>query len=170
MYSGRHPAITALIAAFSATTSVLRPGISPRTSWPWRPAAARVAAMEASDGGTTGRPAGHPASEYASISAAGSAASSISLIGSAETGRRSAAPDERHLRRHHREEQHVGVERQARHVDHRVGHRLHVHGGLRRSRTVGLGHATGHALGHGGGRVADIYLATRDIVLAAVER
>ena len=31
-----------------------------------------------------------------------------------------ASPDERHLVRHHRHEQHVGIERQARHVDDRV--------------------------------------------------
>src|SRR5262249_701558 len=39
-YSGRHPAMTALIAAFSAVTSVLRPGSSPSVSSARKSAAA----------------------------------------------------------------------------------------------------------------------------------
>ena len=62
MYSGRQPAITALIAAFSALTTALRPLMAPSSSWPSSPAAASIAAMEASDGGTTGRPSVQPAS------------------------------------------------------------------------------------------------------------
>ena len=61
-YSGRQPAMTALIATLSAVTIVLRPAISPRISWPCRPAPASMAATVASVGGTTGRPSVQPAS------------------------------------------------------------------------------------------------------------
>jgi hypothetical protein len=54
--------MTALMATLSAVTTVLRPGISPRISWPFRPAPASMAATEVSVGGTTGSPSVQPAS------------------------------------------------------------------------------------------------------------
>ena len=54
--------MTALIATLSATTTVLRPGISPMTSSPRKPAAASIASTDASVGGTTGSPSVQPAS------------------------------------------------------------------------------------------------------------
>jgi hypothetical protein len=47
-------------------------------------------------------------------------------------------PHERHLRRHHRHELHVRLQRQVRHINDGVGHQLHVHARLGRFRTVGL--------------------------------
>src|SRR5439155_2798544 len=47
-----------------------------------------------------------------------------------------AATDERHLRRHDRQEQHVRVQRKARHVDHRVRDDLHVHQRLRTNAAI----------------------------------
>ena len=84
---------------------------------------------------------------------------------------RSAAADERHLRRHHRHELDVRVERQRRHVD--DGSR-HVGDVDRR-----LGHdvcrpacrtPARHLPGHLGGRVADVDLPAGDVVVPAVER
>src|SRR5262249_59822790 len=72
MYSGRQPASTALIATFSATTTVLRPAISPSASSPRSAAPASISAMDFSVGGTTGNPAVQPRSKYASIRLAGS--------------------------------------------------------------------------------------------------
>jgi hypothetical protein len=72
MYSGRHPARTALIATFSATTTVFRPAISPRTASPRSAAPASISAMDFSVGGTTGSPSVQPRSKYASIRLAGS--------------------------------------------------------------------------------------------------
>src|SRR5262245_56979014 len=72
MYSGRQPARTALIATFSATTTVLRPAISPSVSSPRSAAPASISAMDFSVGGTTGSPSVQPRSKYASIRLAGS--------------------------------------------------------------------------------------------------
>src|SRR5262245_49462211 len=72
MYSGRQPASTALIATFSASTTVFRPAISPST-WSRRSAApASISAIDFSVGGTTGSPSVQPRSKYASIRLAGS--------------------------------------------------------------------------------------------------
>ena len=67
-------------------------------------------------------------------------------------------------------EQHVGLERQVGHVAHRLADDAHVDQRLGRDLAVGLRHALGHARGHLGGGVADVDLAHRDVVLAAVER
>ena len=60
--------------------------------------------------------------------------------------------------------QHVGRERQARHVDDRVGDLLDVHRRLDRDPPVGLRHALRHLVGHLGQRVADVDLAAGDVV------
>src|SRR5262245_28333967 len=72
MYSGRQPASAALMATFSATTTVFRPGISPRISSRRSPAPASISATDFSVGGTTGSPSVQPRSKYASIRLAGS--------------------------------------------------------------------------------------------------
>src|SRR5206468_2276639 len=56
----------------SATTTVLRPGISPRISSRRSPAPASISATDFSVGGTTGSPSVQPRSKYASIRLAGS--------------------------------------------------------------------------------------------------
>ena len=85
-------------------------------------------------------------------------------------GKSLPASDKRHLVGHHRHEQHVGVERQARHIDDGVGHVLHVHPRFGFLAAVGLGNALRHPLGQRGDGVADIDLAGDDVVLAPVER
>src|SRR5262249_13843812 len=72
MYSGRQPAMTALIATFSATTTGCRPAISPSGSSPRSAAPASISAIDFSVGGTTGSPSVQPRSKYASIRLAGS--------------------------------------------------------------------------------------------------
>src|SRR4029453_17030639 len=73
MSSGRQPAKTALIATFSARTTVFRPAISPST-WSRRSAPpASISAIDFSVGGTTGSPPGQPRAKYASIRLAGAA-------------------------------------------------------------------------------------------------
>ena len=80
------------------------------------------------------------------------------------------SPDIRHLGGHHGHEQHVGVERQAGHVDHGVGDAADVHHRFGGDRAVGLRHADGHRRGHLGQRVADVDLAAGDVEGPAVER
>ena len=79
------------------------------------------------------------------------------------------AADERHLRRHHGQEQDVGVQRQARHVDDRPGDVLHVHRRLDGDSPVRLRHAVLHPGRHLGLGVADVDLAAGDVVLPAVQ-
>ena len=62
MYSGRQPAITALMASSSALRTRSRSGISPSTWSGARPAASRKARTRFSVGGTTGRPSVQPRS------------------------------------------------------------------------------------------------------------
>src|SRR6266850_1733256 len=92
MYSGRQPASTALMATLSATTTVFRPGISPRISSPRIPAPASISATAFSVGGTTGKPSVQPRSKYASIRPAGSSIRSrpAALL---DLGPRVAQPD-----------------------------------------------------------------------------
>src|SRR6266849_2977955 len=80
MYSGRQPASTALIATFSATTTVFRPAISPRTSSRRNPAPASISATDFAVGGTTGSPSVQPRSKYASIRLAGSGSDMAAMI------------------------------------------------------------------------------------------
>ncbi len=61
-YSGRQPAITALIAACSAVTVTSRVGTVPRTASGARPAVARKASTFSGVAGTTGRPSVQPRS------------------------------------------------------------------------------------------------------------
>jgi len=63
-----------------------------------------------------------------------------------------------------------GVERQVRHIKDRVGNQFHVHAWLWRHCAVSLKDAAVHALSHLRGRVADINLPARDVVLSSVER
>src|SRR5688572_4236020 len=67
------------------------------------------------------------------------------------------------------QEEHVGLDRKVRHVEHCLPHMRHVHERLGLDRAVGLRHAIGHARRHLSERVADVHLADRDVVLAAVE-
>src|SRR5262245_37049308 len=94
MYSGRQPASTALIATFSARTTVFRPAISPST-WSRRSAPpASISAIDFSVGGTTGSPSVQPRSKYASIRLAGSdspADTSVSYRGAGSRRRLSAS-------------------------------------------------------------------------------
>ena len=60
MYSGAHPAITALIATSSAVTVASRVGTDPTTSDPSSPAIARNVPTRSGLGGTTGRPSVQP--------------------------------------------------------------------------------------------------------------
>ena len=59
-YSGRQPAITALIAAFSAVTARSRTGSWSSTSPAFHGPAASIASTSVSVGGTTGRPSVQP--------------------------------------------------------------------------------------------------------------
>ena len=61
-YSGRQPAMTALMASFSALTTTPRSSTSPMISSPRSAAPASIAAMDCSVGGTTGRPSVQPRS------------------------------------------------------------------------------------------------------------
>src|SRR5215207_157217 len=81
-----------------------------------------------------------------------------------------AAADEGHLGGHYGEELDVGFGRDGRHQHDRAGDVFDVHHRLDHGLAVGLRHAAGHALRHLGQRVADIDLAARDVVFAAVER
>jgi hypothetical protein len=59
-YSGRQPAITALMAAFSAVTARSRTGSWSSTSSGSHEPAASMASTRSSVGGTTGSPSVHP--------------------------------------------------------------------------------------------------------------
>ncbi len=83
--------------------------------------------------------------------------------------RASAASDERHLRRHHGHGEHIGVEGQTGHVDHRADDVPDIEARLDIDAAVGLEHADVHARRHVGGRVSDVDLPTRDVERAAVE-
>ena len=83
----------------------------------------------------------------------------------------SAAADERHLRRHHRHELHVRVERQRRHVDDRRARRARRRTSARaRVEPSAWRTPSCHPRGHLGAGVADVDLAAGDVVRAAVER
>ncbi len=69
-YSGRHPAMTALIAVFSAVTSTLRVGTSPSSRSGAKPPS--IAATRSGVGGMTGSPSVKPRSKKSSIAAASS--------------------------------------------------------------------------------------------------
>ena len=60
MYSGRHPAMTALMATFSAVITRPRTGSTPMTSEGWRPTMSRNRRTFSSVGGTTGSPSVQP--------------------------------------------------------------------------------------------------------------
>src|SRR6201987_1826089 len=85
---------------------------------------------------------------------------------------KSSAPDIGHQIGHHGHEQHVSVERQARHVDHGAADIFRGHARLDHFTAVGLQHAFAlhHALGERGRGIADVDLATADVMTAAVER
>ena len=86
-------------------------------------------------------------------------------------GSRSAAADERHLRRHHRHGLHVRVERQPRHVGRPPGRRAATSNvGSTARRSVRLQHALRHPRRHVGAGVADVDLPAGDVVRPAVER
>ncbi|MNC85225.1 hypothetical protein D3C83_08150 [compost metagenome] len=60
MYSGLQPAITALIATFSAVTATLREGIAAITASGSRATASSISATSAREAGTTGSPSVQP--------------------------------------------------------------------------------------------------------------
>jgi hypothetical protein len=60
MYSGRHPAITAAIATFSAVMRRRRTGSTPTTSAGPNPLASTKRRTRSSVGGTIGRPSVQP--------------------------------------------------------------------------------------------------------------
>ena len=62
MYSGRQPAITALMATCSAVTTTSRVGTAPSTMSGSSPATARNSSTSSGVGGTTGRPSVQPRS------------------------------------------------------------------------------------------------------------
>ena len=62
-YSGRHPAMTALMATFSTVTTLPRTGSVPSISLGDLPAASRNAPIFSVVGGTTGRPSVQPRSK-----------------------------------------------------------------------------------------------------------
>src|SRR5439155_16697073 len=73
IYSGRQPAITALIATFSAVTETARSAMW-ATSWAGsRPAARSMASTRSGVAGTTGRPSVHPLAKQTSMASPGSA-------------------------------------------------------------------------------------------------
>src|SRR3954453_16559726 len=74
-----------------------------------------------------------------------------------------------HLGSHDSHEQHIGVQRECRHVGDRVADRFCVHARLRHFAAVGLQHPVDHAVGHGGCGIADIDLPDRDVIAAAIQ-
>jgi hypothetical protein len=75
MYSGRQPAITALMAIFSTVQSVRLGGILPTTSRGERAVPSSIASTRSSVGGTTGKPSVQPRSAQASNGSAPAASS-----------------------------------------------------------------------------------------------
>ena len=76
MYSGSEPAITALMASFSAVMTMFsRVGTVPITASGARPAASSMSATRAGVGGTMGMPSVHPRSKKASMASKASPAS-----------------------------------------------------------------------------------------------
>src|SRR2546422_11653040 len=82
----------------------------------------------------------------------------------------SSPTNERHLRRHHGHELNVGIEREAGHVHECARHILELDSRLDSDVPVRLRHTLHDTLRHFGGGVPDVYLATRDVVLAAIQR
>ena len=77
MYSGLHPAMTALIASFSAVRAEARASYDPMTSCASSPAWARQDSMRSRVGATMGRPSVQPCSQKYSIAAYSSATSTL---------------------------------------------------------------------------------------------
>ncbi len=82
---------------------------------------------------------------------------------------RSPSPNKRHLRRHHGNELHVGLERKAGHVDHGASNIVDIHRRLDFDRAVGLRHTLFHARRHIGRGIANVDLAAGDVVFAPIE-
>src|SRR6185436_8589471 len=78
-YSGRQPAITALIASFSTVVTRQPGGMSPSSSPGARPPAASIARTRASVGGTTGSPSDHCSAQKCASTASWLSASSTTL-------------------------------------------------------------------------------------------
>src|SRR3989454_6731532 len=73
MYSGLQPAITALMATFSAVTETERWAMNPTSCLPSSRAASSIAPTRSSVGGMTGRPSVHPCAKQNSMASAMSA-------------------------------------------------------------------------------------------------
>src|SRR5256885_10934 len=67
MYSGLQPAITALMATFSAVTETERWAMNPTSCLPSSRAASSIAPTRSSVGGMTGRPSVHPCAKQNSM-------------------------------------------------------------------------------------------------------
>jgi hypothetical protein len=88
----------------------------------------------------------------------------------AGAGRASAPSDEGHLGCHDRHELHVGIERQACHVNDGIADMPHIDHRFGRLFAVCLLHAGGHARRKFGQRVADVDLTAGDVIFSAVKR
>jgi len=83
---------------------------------------------------------------------------------------KSPACDIGHLARHDGHELHVRIQRKIGHIQHRFGDMFYVESRLDLDRAVRLRRALGHSRSHIGRCVADVYLATSDVLLPAVQR
>src|SRR5260370_22809467 len=81
----------------------------------------------------------------------------------------SSPTDKWHLRRHHGHELDIGIERQAGHVQDCAHYVRDVDSWLDLDVPVRLHDPLDHTLRHFGGRVADVDLATRHVVLSALQ-
>ena len=80
MYSGRHPAITALIAIFSTVSSTKSGGAIATTSCGWRVVPVSIRNTRSRVGGITGKPSVHPRAYIASNSSSASENSTVRAI------------------------------------------------------------------------------------------
>ncbi len=83
--------------------------------------------------------------------------------------RLSTSSHERHLGGNDREEKDIGVQGEARHVNHRARHVDDVDGWFGCDLAAGLEHAFLHPCGHLGAGVADVDLPASDVVLSSVQ-
>ncbi len=77
---------------------------------------------------------------------------------------------EGHFVGHYRHEQHIGIERQGIHLQHRLRDVFKIKGRFGLNRAICLRHAFLHPFGHWGGDVTDINLPTGNIIVAAIQR
>src|SRR5215469_7608802 len=109
-----------------------------------------------------------PAMQVRSFNSADSDMATLPAMDSGQVYKRtvliSSPADKRHLGCHDSQKLDVGVERQICHIDDRFRHMAEVEGRFRRNHTAGLWHSLFHSLGQLCPGIADIDLATSDIV------